>query len=396
MSGAFLAGASLLIWIYLLFGRGLFWRCAERDDNLVPDDASRPASWPTLAIIIPARNEADLIAATVGSLLQQTYAHRFGILVVDDQSTDGTGRIAEAAAQAAMAHDRLTVVRGADPPSGWAGKLWAMQQGLERIEASPEPVEFILFTDADVAYAAPDVIERLVQGTLARKAVLASLMVKLRCESLAERMLVPAFIFFFQKLYPFRRVNDPRRVTAAAAGGCMLVHRRSLAARGGLEAIRHALIDDCALGALMKRQSPVWLGLTERVHSLRAYPRFSDFRRVVTRSAYAELRYSPLRLVGTVIAMSLTYLAPPLLALFGNGAARPLGAAAWAIMASAFMPTLRLYGRTPLWGAALPLIAGIYTAFTIDSALQYWRGRGGAWKGRIHTAALSARRAAVP
>jgi hopene-associated glycosyltransferase HpnB len=349
-----------------------------------------------LAVIIPARNEADFVATTIGSLLKQTYAHRFRIVVVDDQSTDGTGKIAEAAAHAAMANDRLTIVRGTDPPPGWAGKLWAMQQGRECIEAGSAPAEFILFTDADVAYATPDVIERLVQGTLAHKAVLASLMVKLRCESLAERMLVPAFILFFQKLYPFRWVNHPRRATAAAAGGCMLVHRRSLISRGGLEAIRHALIDDCALGALMKRQGPVWLGLTERVHSLRPYPHFRDFRHVVTRSAYAELRYSPLRLVGTVIAMSLTYLIPPLLTLAGNGAARFLGAAAWAVMALAFMPTLRFYGRSLAWSVALPLIAAIYTAFTIESGFQHWGGRGGAWKGRVRAAPVSTRGAAAP
>jgi hopene-associated glycosyltransferase HpnB len=396
MSGAILAGASLLIWLYLLLGRGSFWRSAERDESLVPLPTMRPASWPTLAVVIPARNEAEFVATTIDSLLKQTYAHRFGIVVVDDQSTDGTSKIAEAAAQTAVANDRLTIVRGTDPPTGWAGKLWAMQQGLKCIEASAAPAEFILFTDADIAYATPDVIERLVQGTLARKAVLASLMVKLRCASLAERMLVPAFIFFFQKLYPFRWVNDPQRATAAAAGGCMLVHRRSLISIGGLEAIRHVLIDDCALGALMKRQGPIWLGLTERAHSLRPYPLVRDFHRVVTRSAYAELRYSPLRLLGAVTAMSLIYLTPPLLTLAGNGPGRSLGAAAWAIMALSFMPTLRFYGNSPAWSFALPLIAGIYIAFTIDSALQHWRGRGGAWKGRVHAANVSTRGAASP
>jgi hopene-associated glycosyltransferase HpnB len=396
MGGIILAGASLLIWIYLVFGRGLFWRVTERDDSLFPDEASRLPEGPALVVIIPARNEAKTIATTVTSLLKQTYPHCFGIVVVDDQSTDGTGMIAAAAARAALADDRLTVVDGTAPPAGWTGKLWALQQGLEHVEASPVPPEFVLFTDADIAYAAPDVIDHLVQRTLARNAVLTSLMVKLRCKSLAERLLAPAFVFFFQKLYPFPWVNDPQRSTAAAAGGCMLVHRRSLMVIGGLQAIRHALIDDCALGALMKRQGPIWLGLTERVHSLRPYPHFRDFRRMVTRSAYAELRYSPLRLVGAVIGMSVTYLAPPLLSLFGTGATQVSGAAAWALMAAAFMPCLRLYGRSPAWSVALPLIAGIYTVFTLDSALQHWRGRSGEWKGRVHAATGASRSAVVP
>jgi hopene-associated glycosyltransferase HpnB len=259
-----------------------------------------------------------------------------------------------------------------------------MEQGLEFVSTSPAPPEFVLFTDADIAYAAPDVIEHLVQAMLARNAVLISLMVKLRCKSLAERLLAPAFVFFFQKLYPFRWVNDPQRSMAAAAGGCMIVDRRSLILAGGFQAIRYALIDDCALGALMKRRGPIWLGLTERVHSLRPYPHFSDFRRMVIRSAYAELRYSPLRLVGAVIAMSITYLAPLILTLFGTGAAQVLGAIAWALMAAAFTPCLRLYGRSLTWGVALPIIAGIYTVFTLDSALQHWRGRGGEWKGRVY------------
>jgi hopene-associated glycosyltransferase HpnB len=395
MVGVLLACASLLIWITLVFGRGRFWQATERDDDLTrgaPPSTDRP----TLAVIVPARNEAESIATTICTLLTQTYPHPFRLILVDDQSTDGTATIAASAARAAHADDRLTIVDGTEPPIGWAGKLWAMQQGLAHVEAGPAPPDFVLFTDADIAYAAPDVVERLVEGALARKAVMISLMVKLRCESLAERMLVPAFVFFFQKLYPFRWVNDPRRAMAAAAGGCMLVRRHALNAAGGLQAIRHALIDDCALGALMKRQGPIWLGLTERVHSLRPYPHLGDIRRMVTRSAYAELRYSPLRLVGTVVAMGLTYLAPPLFTLFGTGAAQVFGAAAWAIMAAAFMPILRFYGRSPAWGVALPLIAGLYTAFTLESALHHWRGRGGVWKGRVHAAATAAGQTATP
>jgi hopene-associated glycosyltransferase HpnB len=207
--------------------------------------------------------------------------------------------------------------------------------------------------------------------------------VKLRCESAAERWLVPAFVFFFQMLYPFAWVNDSRRRTAAAAGGCMLAQRETLAAAGGLEALRGALIDDCALGAIMKHEGPIWLGLTESVRSLRAYPAFADFRRMVSRSAFAELRYSALRLAGAVAGMALVYLAPPFLAIFAHGVARATGAFAWAMMALALAPTLRLYRRPLAGGLALPAIATAYVAFTLDSALQYWRGRGGYWKGRF-------------
>jgi hopene-associated glycosyltransferase HpnB len=257
-----------------------------------------------------------------------------------------------------------------------------MRQGVAFAEARPDQPDFLLFTDADVAYA-PGTVERLVAGAAARGTVLTSLMVKLRCESLAERLLIPAFIFFFQKLYPFGWVNDPGRRTAAAAGGCMLVRREALKAAGGLEAISDALIDDCALGALLKRQGPIWLGLTEDVRSVRAYPAFGDIRRMVARSAYAELRYSPLRLAGAVLGMAVTYLAPPLLTLLAEGIAQVLGAVAWAMMVVSYLPMLRFYGLSPLWALALPAVAAIYMAFTVDSAVQHWQGRGGAWKGRL-------------
>jgi hopene-associated glycosyltransferase HpnB len=253
---------------------------------------------------------------------------------------------------------------------------------MAEVEESAQAPEFVLFTDADIAYA-PHVLTRLVAIARAKNSVLTSLMVKLRCESAAERCLAPAFVFFFQMLYPFAWVNDPRRRTAAAAGGCMLVRREALHAAGGLEAVRSALIDDCALGALMKGQGSIWLGLTESVDSLRAYPTFADFHRMVARSAFAELRYSPLRLAGAIAGMALVYIAPPLFAIFARGGAEAAGALAWAMMALALMPTLRLYGRLVVGGLALPAIAAAYVAFTVDSALQYWRGRGGYWKGRI-------------
>jgi hopene-associated glycosyltransferase HpnB len=389
------AVAALAIWLYLLFGRGFFWRAAERDDSLpaLEGAARASADWPAVTAIVPARNEAEVIGRAIGLLTRQTYPGRFSVVLVDDQSTDGTGTLAKAAAAEAGAADLLTVIEGSDPPAGWTGKLWAMDQGFSHVQSLAAPTDYVLFTDADIAYEAPDAVERLVAGAMAEGTVLTSLMVKLRCKSFAERLLVPAFIYFFAKLYPFAWVNNPRRATAAAAGGCMLVRREALAVAGGLKEIRDALIDDCALGALLKQQGPIWLGLTHRVVSLRPYPSFNDIRHMVTRSAYAELRYSPLRLVGTLVGMALTYLAPPLLTLFAGGTAQILGAVAWILMAFSFIPTLRFYDRSRLWGLALPAIAALYTAFTVESAIQHWRGRGGAWKGRFQAQAASGKTA---
>jgi hopene-associated glycosyltransferase HpnB len=374
----------LAIWAYLLFGRGWFWLCGERDDSAAAANKVRNEAdvWPSLVAIIPARDEADMIAHSVGSLLRQDYSGPFSVVVVDDQSTDGTAAVASTAASDAGAAERLKIVTGNGPPPGWTGKLSAMRQGLAEVEAGAQAPEFVLFTDADIAYA-PHVLTRLVAIARAKNSVLTSLMVKLRCESAAERWLAPAFVFFFQMLYPFAWVNDRRRPTAAAAGGCMLVRRETLHAAGGLEAVQSALIDDCALGALMKGQGPIWLGLTESVDSLRAYPTFADFHRMVARSAFAELRYSPLRLVGAIGGMALVYVTPPLFAIFARGGAQVAGAVAWAMMALALAPTLRLYRRPFVGGLALPGIAAAFLAFTFDSALQYWRGRGGYWKGRI-------------
>jgi hopene-associated glycosyltransferase HpnB len=372
----------LAIWAYLLFGRGWFWLCGERDDTAADRLSIMVDAWPSVVAIIPARDEADVIARSVGSLLRQDYPGPFSVVLVDDQSTDGTADAALAEAKAANAAHRLEIVMGNGPPPGWTGKLAAMRHGLAEVETRMAKPEFVLFTDADIAYA-PHVLSRLVAIARAKNNVLTSLMVRLRCESAAEHWLAPAFVFFFQMLYPFAWVNDPGRTTAAAAGGCMLVRREALHAAGGLEAVRGALIDDCALGALMKRQGPIWLGLTESVDSLRAYSTFAGFHQMVARSAFAELRYSSLRLVGAIGGMALVYIAPPLFAVFARGTAQAAGALTWAMMALAFAPMLRLYGRPLIGGFALPAIAVAYVAFTFDSALQYWRGRGGYWKGRF-------------
>jgi hopene-associated glycosyltransferase HpnB len=378
---------SLAIWIYLLLGRGWFWRCGETDDAVDASDAearmhAAPGLWPRVAAIVPARDEASVIARSIGSLLRQDYPEHFSVVVVDDQSSDGTADSVLAAARAAGAIDRVSIIGGTEVPQGWTGKLWAMHQGLTATEVGSAPPEFVLFSDADITFA-PQTLRRLVTIARSKRTVLTSLMVKLRCQSAAECWLVPAFVFYFQKLYPFAWVNDPKRATAAAAGGCMLVKREVLASAGGLDALKNNLIDDCALAALMKRRGPIWLGLTNHVHSLRAYPAVADFKQTVVRSAFAQLRGSPLQLAGAVVGMVTVYLAPPFFAVFAHGAAQTAGVVSWILMALSFVPTLRLYGQATVRCFALPVIAAAFTAFTLESALLYWRGRGGYWKGRF-------------
>jgi hopene-associated glycosyltransferase HpnB len=367
----------LAIWLYLLAGRGGFWLGRQRDD----DGNTGQGPWPKIAAVVPARDEAESVGKTVASLLRQDYPGEFRVILVDDQSRDATGEVARAAAAALGAATRLTVLPGRAPPAGWTGKLWAQHQGVEIAEAAPHPPVYLLFTDADIVYA-PDALTRLVARAQSGGYALTSLMAKLRCESLAERMFIPAFIFFFQMLYPFAWANDPRRATAAAAGGCMLVRRDVLRQAGGIGAIRGALIDDCALAKKIKAHGPIWIGLTERVSSIRAYPLTADIRRMVARTAYAQLGYSPLLLAATILGLTITYVVPLVFALFASGPAHVLGILAWLAMAVAFQPTLRFYRVSWAWGLALPAIAAAYMAFTIDSAYQHARGRGGMWKGR--------------
>ncbi len=389
----------LAIWLYLVVARGGFWRTAVRiDDRRFAGDGPRaalgtgladdarpgpePASWPAISVIIPARDEAACVGETIASLLQQNYPGKFGVILVDDQSRDATSQVARQAAAKLGKADLLTIVAGRPLPAGWTGKLWAQHQGVELAAHLPQPPGYLLFTDADIVYR-PHALSRLVAQAQAGGFVLTSLMVKLRCKSLAERAFIPAFIFFFQMLYPFAWSNDLRRGTAAAAGGCMLVRREVLGAAGGLEAIRGALIDDCALAKLLKAHGPIWIGLTDNVHSIRTYRSLNDIRHMVSRTAYAQLRYSPLLLAGTILGLAITYLAPVGLAFMAAGAAQFIGIFAWLLMAFAFRPTLRFYRLTGLWGLALPAIAAAYMAFTIDSAYQHARGRGGMWKGRV-------------
>jgi hopene-associated glycosyltransferase HpnB len=370
---AFLA---LAIGCYLALGRGGFYRCAERDDGMPPP----PAVWPRIAVVIPARDEAAVIGQCLGSLLRQDYQGTWSVIVVDDNSSDGTAHAAQSAA--AAARNRLTIVSGTALPRGWTGKLWAVSQGVAAAGSLDHGIDYFLLSDADIVYA-PEMLGWLVAHTLARGVLLSSLMVKLRCESTAERALIPAFIFFFQMLYPFSWVNRADRAVAAAAGGCMLVRTDILRDIGGIAAIRDALIDDCALARKVKAKGPIWLGLTDRVTSIRGYPRWSDIARMVARSAYAQLGYSPVQLAAAVLALVLTFMVPPAAAVLGAGYAPLFGLAAWAIMALLFVPTAGLYGVSRWRGVALPAIALAYLMFTVNSAIQSGRGKGGFWKGRF-------------
>ncbi|MGA9868554.1 MAG: glycosyltransferase [Acetobacteraceae bacterium] len=362
-----IAALALLIWLYLLFGHGRFW---QGGPVLEPAPAG---SAPSVAIVVPARDEAETIEAALRSLLAQDYPGPFGVILVDDESTDGTGAFARAVKDA-----RLTVIAGQPRPSGWSGKLWAVAQGVEAAEGA----DMILLTDADIVHD-----RRHLSALVARAdgCDLVSEMVELSCASWPEAALIPAFVFFFQLLYPFAWVNDPLRATAAAAGGTILVRRRALRRIGGIQAVRGALIDDVALAAAVKHGGRIWLGHSVLARSARAYPRVGDIWRMIARTAYVQLRYSPLLLLGCVLAMALTWMVPPLAAIAGRGAARAMGAAAWAAMAWAYLPTLRRLRLSPLWAPFLPLVALFYTAATIGSAFNHHFGRGVTWKSRAYS-----------
>jgi hopene-associated glycosyltransferase HpnB len=379
-----IAALGLAAWVYLLAARGGFWRIAPRDGALPA--APEMTAWPRVVVVIPARDEADVIAANVRSLLTQDYPGDFSLIVVDDHSSDETVAAVQGAGAGAPP-GRLTVLAAPGLPDGWTGKLWALEHGIRHAEALPEPPEFLLLTDADIRHAG-DTLTTLVSRARRDRLVLASLMARLNCESFAERALVPAFIFFFRMLYPFAWVNRLQRATAAAAGGCMLVHRQSLRMAGGMQSIRSELIDDCALARLLKKEGPIWLGLTERVRSMRAYRSFGEVSRMIVRSAYTQLRCSPAWLAATSAALLVVFVAPPVIVLFGDGMARFLGALAWIGIAGAFLPTLRFYRVSSWWGVALPAVAAAYLLLTVESAWLHLRGRGGEWKGRLRPRAL--------
>ncbi|MFW6359934.1 MAG: glycosyltransferase [Chroococcales cyanobacterium] len=396
---------SLAIWIYLLGFRGQFWRCDQRLDS----QTAELETWPTISVVIPARNEADLLPKTLRSLLTQNYPGILNIILVDDHSSDGTAKVANQVGQELGKTQLLHILSAKPLPPNWTGKLWALQQGTDYAQTLTPPPDYCLLTDADIQHD-PDNLRQLVTKAEQDNLDLVSLMVKLRCESFWEKFLIPAFIFFFEKLYPFPWVNNPTKPMAAAAGGCILLKSEALNRIGGIAIVKNALIDDCALAAavklgklpkspgknpisdqfpLKKDISPIWLGLSEKTISLRPYSSLATIWQMVARTAYTQLNYSPLLLAGTVVAMMIIYLIPPIAIIFGslseNGQIAIVGLITWLLMAVAYFPTVRLYQRSPLWALSLPAIAFLYTLMTLDSALRHWQKRGGNWKGRVYS-----------
>jgi len=386
-----LATLSLLVWSVLVLFRGGFWRADQRLEDDDHGDCAAEVRWPSAVAVVPARNEAPSVGRVVSALLGQDYPGVFAVVVVDDDSGDET---AEEARRAGFGSDRLTVVTGSPLEPGWTGKLWALSQGLKRVGEQYPETDYVLFCDADIEIA-PHTLRRLVAKASPAGLDLISVMARLNCESIWERLLIPAFVFFFQKLYPFGWVNDRRRPEAAAAGGCMLVRLSALAAADGVEAIRGHIIDDCALAANIKLGGGIWLGFAEGVRSVRPYGRLEEIWGMVARTAFIQLRHSAWRLAGTVGAMTLIYLAPPLAAVVGMVAGKTwmmlLGLASWLTMAFAYRPTLRLYGQPAAMALFLPLAALLFILMSSDSARRHWRGQGGAWKGRTYGAAAADR-----
>ncbi|WP_282692328.1 glycosyltransferase [Streptomyces sp. CC208A] len=386
---AWFASVSLAVWVWLLLGQGFFWRTDQRLPR-TGGGGSRarggPEAWPGVVVVVPARDEAGVLPLSLPSLLAQDYPGRAEVILVDDGSTDGTGRLA---VELAARHGGLplTVVSPGEPGPGWTGKLWALRHGMALARARGP--EFLLLTDADIAHE-PDSLRRLVAAALDDDRDLVSQMARLRVTGFWERLVVPAFVYFFAQLYPFRRINAARPRATAAAGGCVLLRTETAVAAGVPDAIRTAVIDDVSLArAVRAAGGRIWLGLAERVDSVRPYPGLGELWGMVARSAYAQLRYHPLLLLGTVAGLVLVYLVPPVACLAGlatgDAPAAWAGGAAWAVMAGTYAPMLRYY-RQPLWAAPLlPFTAFLYLLMTVDSAVRHHRGRGGAWKGRVYS-----------
>jgi len=382
---AWVSLVAVLVWVGLLAGRGGFWRSDQRLDMIT---VRRAEAVPVVAVI-PARDEVHTIGITVRSLLRQDYPGPLSVVVVDDGSQDGTTEAARAAAEEARAPDRLHVIQGKPLPPGWSGKLWAVHQGVAHAREVVDPkAPYLLLTDADIEHN-PGNLGRLMALALHSDRALVSLMVRLRCVSVWEKLLIPAFVFFFQKLYPFPQVNDPASKTAGAAGGCMLVRTDALDAIGGIEAIKGALIDDCTLAQHIKATGrPIWLGIATRTRSLRRYEEVGEVWRMVVRTAFTQLRHSALYLLLMLAFMTLAYLWPVAGVAWGlavaDWPAAALALGAWMLMAYAYWPTLKVY-HMPRWRAlSLPVAAFLYGLMTVDSARRHWIGRGPSWKGRAY------------
>ncbi|WP_035799674.1 glycosyltransferase [Crocosphaera chwakensis] len=383
---------SLITWIYLLLFRGWFWLSNQRiNSNLKPLN-----QYPSVCAVIPARNEADVLPISLKSLLNQDYLGNFSIILVDDQSDDNTGKVAQNIAEKYQKADQLQVISGQGLASGWSGKLWAMKQGIEQAKKLDNKPDYLLLTDADIEHHNSN-LKELINQAEKENLAMTSLMVKLRCDSFWERFLIPAFVYFFEKLYPFSWVNNPQKKMAAAAGGCILIRRDILEEIGGIEVVKQALIDDCSLAAAVKaklQENPtkptqgIWLGLSDKTLSLRPYDNLESIWNMVARTAYTQLNYSPLLLIGTILGLTLVYLVAPISLIIGliiqNKIIVILGGITWLLMTISYFPTLKLYRCSPLWGLSLPLIGLLYGLMTIDSAWRHWRGKGGGWKGRFY------------
>ena len=372
-----IAAIPLLIWTYLLLGRGGFWRVARH----ISHTGVRKETNKTVVAIIPARNEAGTIASAITSLLDQDFPSLLGVIAVDDGSEDDTAGIARAAAEARGKTDELTIISGQLLPTGWTGKLWALSQGVRH--ARTLAPDYLLFTDADIVHGSGSVAQ-LVSIAESGGYDLTSYMVKLACATTAEKALIPAFVFFFLKLYPPAWIQLRSHATAAAAGGSILIRAAALEDVGGLAAISGEVIDDCALARAVKgRGGRIWLGLTDDSRSTRPYGSFAEIGRMISRSAFNQLQHSNLLLAATLLGLFFTYLLPPVLLFTGRVVPVALGAFAWLLMSLAYLPMVRFYRQSPAWSLLLPLIALFYAGATIHSALQYWMGRGGEWKGRV-------------
>ena len=373
-----LAILSAAIWLYLVIARGNFFHLRPFDDDLASHTS--PAAWPSVTAIVPARNEAATIAQSITSLLRQNYPGEFRIVVVDDHSEDLTAHLAEQAAAQHNAAACIEILHAAPLPQNWTGKLWALQQGVT-ITASAAPAYFWL-TDADITHA-PDTLTRLVSRAEQNHLDLTSLMVLLQARTFAELATIPAFLFFFLKLYPPKWIASATARTAGSAGGCILLRRKALEQIGGFSAIRSEVIDDCALARAVKRSGgKIWMGLTRASISLRAYNSFAEIRDMIARTAFTQLRYSMVLLLGTLVGLMLTYIVPIALLFAHNNVTRTIALLTWLTMSLLFLPTIRFYRLLPHWAPLLPLTAAFYAYATCLSAIRYYSNRGAHWKDR--------------